>query len=433
MQALTLNVLRQIINVLEKNPDEINKILSFHNSRDNEPKKFYLRKVYNRNGGYVYYVRYLDNGRLVPSNWSTGTDDYETARIFAIENREIKLAGYYNRELIKKPYIDLHMVLKKYYAEKSPYLQVDINKGRIVNEGARVVYHNFILNQFIPYLKKHGINDIQQIDTPLMSRFRNWIMTDRKVRGKIVKGVKPQTTKNKISVISCIFDHLVEEGYSKTNPCNGLTKIKAKQEDHKITGCYEVNKLKGVFNKKWDNQLFYMLNLIASTTNMRNSEIERIQVKDLILIDKYNFIDIPKSKSRNGERIVPLHPFVHKKIMAYVKKNNKGHEDYIFKAAGQKRLDSRVYNRACLALAKHTGYSVKKLKEENIRFYSNRHFWKTLMNSEGLGDDIEEIFMGHKVTSDVAKRYNHKDKHGRKNLLEKVKKVMAILDKCVFR
>jgi len=54
-----------------------------------------------------------------------------------------------------------------------------------------------------------------------------------------------------------------------------------------------------------------------------------------------------------------------------------------------------------------------------------------LMNSEELGD-IEEYFMGHKVSGDVAKRYNHRDKQGREKLLEKAKKVFDILDKWVF-
>jgi hypothetical protein len=70
----------------------------------------------------------------------------------------------------------------------------------------------------------------------------------------------------------------------------------------------------------------------------------------------------------------------------------------------------------------------EELKKQNISFYSGRHFWKTLMNSGGLGDDIEEFFMGHKV----SKNYNHKDKQGREKLLEKAKEAFAILDKKLF-
>ena len=165
---------------------------------------------------------------------------------------------------------------------------------------------------------------------------------------------------------------------------------------------------------------------------MRNSEIERIKVKHLVILDNVRFIDITISKSINGVRLVPLHDFVYRKIMAYAKKNNKDENDYIFKNNNVKYLSSETYDQANLELAKYTKYTEAQLKDEYITFYSGRHFWKTLMDSENLGD-IEEYFMGHKVTSDVAKRYNHKDKQGRKKLLERARKVFSILDKHVFR
>jgi hypothetical protein len=37
--------------------------------------------------------------------------------------------------------------------------------------------------------------------------------------------------------------------------------------------------------------------------------------------------------------------------------------------------------------------------------------------------------MGHKVSGDVSKNYNHKDKQGREKLLKKAKEVFTILDK----
>jgi hypothetical protein len=55
------------------------------------------------------------------------------------------------------------------------------------------------------------------------------------------------------------------------------------------------------------------------------------------------------------------------------------------------------------------------------------------MNGEGLGDDVEELFMGHKVSSDVSKLYNHRDKQGRKLMIKKTKQVFSILDKKIFK
>ena len=110
---------------------------------------------------------------------------------------------------------------------------------------------------------------------------------------------------------------------------------------------------------------------------------------------------------------------------------NKVAGDYIFSAQGSE-LSGSVYKKATLALADAVGYPREKLAEEHITFSSGRHFWKTLMNAEGLGD-IEEYFMGHKVSGDVAKRYNHRDKHGQRKLIAKTKEVFRILDKALFR
>jgi hypothetical protein len=55
-----------------------------------------------------------------------------------------------------------------------------------------------------------------------------------------------------------------------------------------------------------------------------------------------------------------------------------------------------------------------------------------MMSAHGLGPDIEEIFMGHKVSSDVAKLYDHKDKQGQERLAKKAQETFAILAKVLF-
>jgi integrase len=411
------------------NPESIRKLKEFSAQFVDpiEPKRYYLEPVKSKKLGVVYYVKYLHNGVLVRSKWTTRTNNKELATKFAIENRERLLKEYFERKS-KKPYSEFLSIFKDYYSKGSPYLQVDINRGRKISDDSMNSYNNFVNNQFIPYLKSHGIKDIEQIDTPFLTRFQNYLLADKKKEGKVVKGIRPQTVNHYISHISVIFDHLLLEGYIKTNPCKSVIAIKVGKEDQKITGCYEVDKLKGVFNREWENDLSYMLTLLMYTTNMRNKEIENIQIEDIILIDQFHFINIPESKSVNGIRVVPLHNFVYEKLMEYVRKHNK--TDYIFKTES-KKLQSIIYKNAVMEMARYTGYNSEDLKNENIRFYSGRHFWKTLMNSENLGD-VEEYFMGHKVSGDVAKRYNHRDKQGKKKLIEKAKKVFAILDKWVF-
>ncbi len=231
-----------------------------------------------------------------------------------------------------------------------------------------------------------------------------------------------------MSHVSMIFNHLVLEGMISVNPCKSLVTIKSKMGDKKITGCYDTEELKGVFNKRWKNDFYYLLNLLIYTTNLRNCEIENIRISDLYKEGNFYFLNIPDSKTPNGIRAMPIHDFVHKKLTDYAKKHDK--TDYILKD-GARLIQSTEYKKAALELAKHLGYDEEYVEKENITFYSGRHFWKTLMNSEGLGD-IEELFMGHKVSTDVSKNYNHKDKVGRTKKMEKVKHLFKILDKYIF-
>jgi len=399
-------------------------------SERRENKGYYLVKVNSQEYGFLYYARFIKDGKLVPTKRCTHTNNREAAERWAVENRDKVLDEYFNRNIVKKKYGDLFTILRKYYSPNSPYLEIDIKRGRALSDDSRETYHNFILHQFIPFLQKKRIKYISEIDVPLLAKFQNWLLLDRTVNGKKILGNKPQTVNRNISVISLIFDHLLIEGEIKINPCKSLVSLKNNKEQ--VRGCYEITKLKGAFNKIWKDQLPYLLCLLIYTTGMRNSEIERIKVKHFILIDKIRFIDIVKSKTINGIRLVPLHDFVYRKVMAYVRKNNKGENDLIFKNNKVKYISSEIYDLANTELAKHTKYTKTQLQKENITFYSGRHFWKTLMDSENLGD-IEEYFMGHKVSGNVAKRYSHRDKQGKKKLLEKAKKVFQILDKYIFK
>jgi integrase len=211
------------------------------------------------------------------------------------------------------------------------------------------------------------------------------------------------------------------------NILNRVDSLKTKPGDCKVVGCYEVGKPDRVFNKPWKDELLYLLNLLIYSTGIRNGEIQRIRPKDIIAIDDCRFIDIKESKTENGVRLVPLHGFVYENISAWIAKNNIQESDPVFALA--KPYD---FTKAYLNLGKRLGFDKTALQAQNIAFYSGRHYWKTLMNANGLGD-IEEYFMGHKVSKDVAERYNHRDKQGRQRLIAKARETFKILDKTLFK
>jgi integrase len=379
-----------------------------------QPKGYSLCKVTNKRHGFLYYVRYFENGKLIPSRWCTHTNDRASAEQFARDNRTKIIEAYFYRKNH-----GLYAVLSNYYKEGSIYYEHEKDRGRVLSARTTAIYHNFTNKILIPFLRKKGIQSFDEITPPVIAALQNNLLK---------KGNKPQTVNRSLGILKAVLDYLVMHGKIEENVFAKVTMLKARKKHYHVRGCHEIKTLKGVFQKTWADPFSYLLYLIIYTTGMRNSEIERVQARDVITIEGCAFIDIPKSKTENGTRIVPLHPFVCKKLLAYITETGKEPDDYVFSKDGR-HIQSPVYKKANEDMGK-----VLKLEEkdmESISFYSGRHFWKTLMSSEDLGN-IEEYFMGHKVSKDVKKLYNHLDKQGQKKIAAKAKESFKILDKCLF-
>jgi integrase len=390
-----------------------------HSDAQKNPKRYNLVKIPSKKYGYLYYVRYIDNGKLIASKWNTHTNILEEAEQFAQENRSRIISEYHAKHI---PQGELYSILSEYYKAGSSYLEKDKNRNRTLCKKTRSVYYHFMTEKFIPYLQENSIKAFIEIDPPLIANFQDYLLST---------GNKPQTINRYLSSINVVFNHLLMTGVIKENAFDRVKALKTEAKSAKARGCLDIDKMAGIFNKSWGDTLSYLLCLMIYSTGMRNSEIEKIRVKDLIELGGIHFVDIKESKSKNGIRIIPLHDFVYRKIMEYIKQTGKNDPDYIFSAHGGPN-QSTIYNQANTLLGKKLKLSEDELEKQKITFYSGRHFWKTLMNSEGLGDDIEEFFMGHKVSGDVSKNYNHKDKRGQEKLLEKAKEVFAILDGKLF-
>jgi integrase len=234
-----------------------------------------------------------------------------------------------------------------------------------------------------------------------------------------------------IGAVKTAFDYLVMEGTILENVFSKTTSLTIPQNQKHVRGCYDIDEIYGVFNRRWPDPFACLLCLIIYTTGLRNSEIEKIRQRDIIKINSVKFINISESKTENGIRLVPLHPFVDEKIKRHIAKNGVYADGFIFFQNGRNN-ESVVYKKANIIMGSLVKKAAAELDKLGITFYSGRHYWKTLMNAEELGD-VEEFFMGHKVSSDVAKRYNHKDKQGRAMLAKKAREVFRTLDKRLFK
>ena len=386
-------------------------LIESENRNYREPKGYSLTKIANKRLGFVYYVRYWHSRRILPSKWCTHTNDYAEACEFAVDNRNRLIKNY-----LKKNDNEVDQFFKNYYDKNSPIYRIETVRNGEVAEARRKASKQVMRMKFIPFLHKNNIKKFEEITVPVLVNFQDELLA---------QGMKPQTINDYTGMIGKAYKYLVRKGKVDKNPCAELPPLPVKAGDRKTHGCHEVVKLKGVFNREWDDRLSYMLNLMIYATNMRNSEIKRIRKSDIVEYHGARFIDLKESKTKNGVRLVPLHPFVYKTFMEYAKGKKAG-EAVFGKVTGY------YFSKAYRVLAARLGVSAETLEKNNITYYSGRHFWKTLMNSEELGVDIEEICMGHKVTGNVSKLYNHREAAGRERLAKKAGEVFEILDKTLF-
>jgi integrase len=371
-------------------------------------KGFNLVKRENRKKGFVYYVRYSHNGRMLPTKWNTHTNILEEAEQFARENRE-RLVEKYLREHDRRGL----EIFTRFYEPNSEHLICEEKRNRPLSDTTRRNYHSVITKKFLPFLHERHITSYEGISVNVLGDFQDYYLATE---------IKPQTVNDYLKAVKRVLHYLVRKGYINTPPY--IRNIPVHPNDRIARGCYELKTLKGVFDKRWRDQRSCLLCLLVYTTGMRNSEIREIGMNDIISMGGCRFIDIKRSKTVNGVRLVPLHEKVYQKLRTFgMGKNSDG------RFFGN--CSSVVFSRASDELARIIRAAGKSV-ETGITFYSGRHFWKTLMNSEELGEDIEEIFMGHKVSNNVAKLYNHRDKQGKERVIRKAKKVFAILDKFIF-
>jgi integrase len=128
----------------------------------------------------------------------------------------------------------------------------------------------------------------------------------------------------------------------------GIIKIsKAEKANSKKPQILPINMLKGIFeisinpakSKRENMLLYYTLSLIGLTTGMRDSEIGRIKVSDIIYVREENYFylkaynhktDYYNVTETDEYRKIPLHPFVVDKLKIYIKEKNIGKDNYLF-------------------------------------------------------------------------------------------------------
>jgi len=372
--------------------------------------------------GVIWYARFSYKGKMLPTKFNTYLSDEAQAEIFAKENKNRLIEQYLARKDGR-----MYKMIEGFYDDKTD--NPDVLR---LSDRNRKEYKAVIINKFIPFLKSENILSFDQIKIKTLTDFQDKLLSgevkllkENNRENLVKKAIKPQSVNNDMKSVRKLFAYLARKETLAENIAERVKGLPILQQDRKARGCYELERLNGIFNKRWKNEISLLLCMLIYTTGMRNSEIKRIRLDDIKSFDGCRFINVKKSKTDSGVRLVPLHNVLYRKLKAWAIKNNKKSALFDF-------VNALHFKKANNDLAKMLKVSDDELEADNITFYSGRHFWKTLMSAEGLGEDIEEIFMGHKVVSNVAKLYNHRDKFGKERLAKKAKQVFKILDRCIY-
>jgi integrase len=374
-------------------------------------KHYYLSKVPNLRLGFVYYVRYLENGKLVPSRWTTGVNNYELAKLFAVENRERLLAKYHERRSMQE---NFYNHIEQYYEAGSRYMEDDKLRGRSLGEPNRKHYLAVAKSHFAPFLKANGVQGFSGVTPVILAQFQKRLRAN---------GLAPQTVNLRVDAMSAMFNQFVLLGLIPANPFKSIKRLRIANGSVNDRGCHDIEKTLGVFYEHWDNPTELLISLLIYSTGLRNVEIQRATVGDVFVRGNLRFLEVKTSKTENGERLVPLHPFVCSKLDL-----DRPPEAPLVPLP---KCPTKLCARANRTLGYKLGMLPEQLAKEHITFYSGRHFYKTMLNDGGLGD-AEEYFMGHKTTAGVASIYNHRDRQGQNKIAEVTEKVFKILDNRLF-
>ena len=245
----------------------------------------------------------------------------------------------------------MYKLLEGYYEKGSELLEADVNRGRALCDRRRRVALNAVKKKLVPFLRKCGAREIGDIDTAMLSRFQD----------SLLKTLSAKTVNDVVSTARMMFKRLVATGYAKTNPFAGLPAVK--KGDGKMTGCYEVGKVGGVFDREWEDPSHSLLCLLIYSTNMRNCEINKIRLGDIEEIGGAAFLSVRGTKTESAERRVPLHPFVRKRLEGHA-----GDRDLALPQRG--KCFVKLCSAANKSMGACMGHTPEMLKAENIRFYS---------------------------------------------------------------
>jgi integrase len=359
-----------------------------------------------------YYVRFRDpeTGKRM-SGLSTHTNKKAEADNFAIKMiRENKVSGK-SKQTFER-FSDNFFNWKT-----SIYIKHQIERGGRYSKTYADSNAGILKNHVLPAFKGKYLAEIRVLD---IEHFLDGLIRV-KYSNTFINSVR--------NVLQAVFSEAYRLEILETNPMDRIYRMVA---DYQPKGIFNMNQIEHLFSREsiiqqWDNRLdFYLINILALTTGMRQGEIMALRICDVkedhILIShtwdrKYGL----KSPKYESSRPVPLPDLVNKLLHSYISHistDNPEPNALIFQGAlPNKPIDHKAINKSFYKALVTIGIDFKKRKDLNLTFHSWRHTFNTLMRHK-VSDDTLKLLTGHK-TNEMLEHYTHYD-------IEKIRGVIQV-------
>jgi site-specific recombinase XerD len=402
---------------------ELLKLQKFENGGGR--RTYYLLKRPSKKCGFIYQARYIDpqTGKMLPTKYSTGTNDLNLAVQWAERNRKTCLERYKGKAELS--------VFEAYYVEGSKYLKYEGYDGRVLSPAVMKQRQAFTNNHIIPFFQGQKVRYLSQITPIHIKQLKNYLSTEKRL--------KPQTINYNLHSFKKCLEIMKDCGKITTDFSKCSFSVKGSKQAEKARGVYGMEALKGVFSKQWENGLSKLLCMVIYFTGIRNSEILRMRFNDLEKMQDVFFLNVRGTKSRNAVRKAPIHPTLYTALETYTRENGIAEDAPIFKGAY-----NDTFRRASFDMGSLLGYTEKELFEKGICFYSGRHTFKSFLSiahadkAADIDINFQEMFMGHNFNKEELKKdgineYQYKhlncESIGNGLLVKKGREVLKVIDR----
>jgi integrase len=373
-------------------------------------------------GKSVYYVRLRNrDGEKLSVHISTHKTEYAEAERWVLRNYDTLVDNYIHSMINRdnKQEKMLEKSLFEYFKRNSEWLELDRRFGIERLEKANREYNSLIERHLVPYLAEHKLFKYTDITAQAVYDFQIDCVN---------KNISSKNISDMLYALKLLYKRLMAQGVIEGSPFIGVRQVK--REKSKEKGMFEVDKVKHIFNRVWENSgTEYLFHLAACMTGMRNSEIRLLKAGDFETINGIHFVNLTNSrndgsgmKTANAVRKIPLHNFVYEKLRNYIAENRR--TGYIFLNERGKIFSasevSNMIGSAGIAIGVDRAY----LQRQNITFHSWRHLFNTILYESGtISSDWIEYFMGHRQKG-VKAVYTHLNTVEGRDACEKMLKVL---------